>query len=1146
MTKRSEMNEKQTQKIKKNAGAKPIWQRRWLQIILSLAVLFGCVLLLLPFAIRYYLQNWLLENGADTASITKVELNIFTGRAALKGVDVQRGGRTVLTDSSLFVDIGLRDLFSKRALVQKATMTDLVLDIEQSGETIRIGSFSPAPSNQATSSAPPSPEPDKNSPPWIVLAENIDITNVSLHYRSDKGLDLVLLIEEAHIVGFNTDPHGNPATLNLRGSVNGSPIALNLDHLRVAPFLEIDGKIDLQEFQLAILAEFLKSSLTSFTGRATVLGDAKFSLSEEETKVVFAGQLGVKDADIGGGSWGTSGTIGFDGKTSYSMAQDTQDILVDGDLSAGNFHFGMKSPALHVDNPAILISGKTSVTLAEQVLIASNASIDLGATEYGMENLKAEVKKSDWVGDIHLETGSGEKGLRLRLDGELSFASPLYQMGAEAKSLHVKNESLSYRGKFEFGGSTANTAAYIRSNGILAGQNTEYFSPGLAFNLGQLELTGKMDLTLGEELSSNYDGLLSMDENSLKIADIDLQTGLLSWQGKVEYAQKNQAPFIGLQGNLASKGLEVNLITQELRIHQQTLGGTFDCTINPAENFRFDGSADLAAESLAISQKDQDLFKLVRLAVNGINGPETGGIGVKDLLAEGLSLPASTTMPIAADIRSIELNNFTSPDLSAAQLQQIIINQPLVQDPKTGKVLARFETLSAGPLTMDKNLQVSLPELLAQDGKFLVDKSDRPQMQLKIIKISQSGFSKDDGLTIDVVELDSLWADLLREKSTEQKPTPQQQIKQTQKDQKKLQTEALQPENSIPQKGIPVKIGLVSLTGKSGFSYNDTSLTEPFKTQFHAESAEISNIDLNSPDAFLDYVLHGAFDKYAALSLVGKCAPLAEDLQLNQKLQLNNYPMQNISPYTIETIGTKFVSGRLSATSDLALKGETIKMKNNFIIREVDSQTADGELAAKLNNKLPVPLDLALILLKGTDDTIDLDIPISGQLSHMRYGLGDIIFTAFTKAITLGVTPYLAYTALGPAGAAVLVGAKVGEKLLATHLPSLYFDNGATELSQKNLEKLKKVGDTLTDKSETGYSICATVSPLELRTPVDTRQSPLSDEQRKELLALGEKRSLTVLGYLQNNFSVKKGQLFLCNPAIDSKPDGKSKIEFKK
>ncbi len=318
---------------------------------------------------------------------------------------------------------------------------------------------------------------------------------------------------------------------------------------------------------------------------------------------------------------------------------------------------------------------------------------------------------------------------------------------------------------------------------------------------------------------------------------------------------------------------------------------------------------------------------------------------------------------------------------------------------------------------------------------------------------------------------------------------------------------------------------------------------------FALTSLQINDIDLNKPDHRFSYTLKGTFDKYTPLEVEGTCAPLAANFILEQNTSVLNLSMLNIAPYTIDAIGIFFPNGSLDYSSQLKLGDGRIDVENNFISTGQEIQTVEGDLAEELNNQLPIPLDIALPLLRDHNGSIDLNIPIKGKLSEFHVGVTDIIVTALSKGITVAVTPYLAYTVLGPMGALAYVGAEVGQSLLTTHLPVLTFESGAWELTQEHKKKLEKVGKTIEKHLEIRYSICAQVT-LDESSTFDTKNKPNQDTlqnkaMRKELFELGEQRSLLVKDYLFSNFKIDEERLLVCSPGIHFEEGSKPTVAFK-
>jgi hypothetical protein len=219
-------------------------------------------------------------------------------------------------------------------------------------------------------------------------------------------------------------------------------------------------------------------------------------------------------------------------------------------------------------------------------------------------------------------------------------------------------------------------------------------------------------------------------------------------------------------------------------------------------------------------------------------------------------------------------------------------------------------------------------------------------------------------------------------------------------------------------------------------------------------------------------------------------------------------------------------------------------------LQKIKAQTVREELLAQLNNKLPVPLDMALSMLRDKKGNIDIKVPVSGPLSNLKVNPTDIIITALSKAIAISVTPYLAYTFLGPAGALAFVAMEAGETLINTDLPHLEFADSSTELTDAQKNILQSIGKKMADHKDQDYSICSKILIWELGHGIKrnfaNQQKILADEAaRKELLALATSRAENVKKFLLDNFSLNEDHLLICQPGINFDPKGKSSVNFR-
>jgi len=190
-------------------------------------------------------------------------------------------------------------------------------------------------------------------------------------------------------------------------------------------------------------------------------------------------------------------------------------------------------------------------------------------------------------------------------------------------------------------------------------------------------------------------------------------------------------------------------------------------------------------------------------------------------------------------------------------------------------------------------------------------------------------------------------------------------------------------------------------------------------------------------------------------------------------------------------------------------------------------------------------------MLKDRKDTITLDVPLSGPIDKLSVGISDILITALGKAIVPAASGYLVY-ALGPYGALAWVGMEVGSRILEVRLPPVLFKPGDDTLPEKSEDYFKRLARILQDKPEVDFRLCPKVAAWEAdpdRTKEDEKKKDtpiqLSDEERKRLMELGQKRAQNVKEHLVEQYGCDRDRLLICTTGIEKDTSAKPRVDIR-
>lgn len=341
---------------------------------LAVVILVALFLALLPTGTKYYLKQWLLDNGADEAAIKDVNINIFSGKASLTGIDIRKDGRTLLSNSAIEVNLNPIPLFERKILIQEAVLDNVAIEIKQyENGNIQIGPYTIQADTEPSTKLKSQVEDEQ---PWIFQSQKLSLSDVTIHYIQ-PGIDLKLVVDKGNINQFDTDPNARGGTLSLKGTLNGAPFEIDLSSLRLIPDIEIKGAVSVKDFKLDTLANIVKDSLHNISGAFTGQGALDLAISEnKEIGVAYKGKLNVSEYSLEQDAYTTSGKqIQWDGNVNYASAEKKLDL--EGIITGQELQALLTKPNYKTELSELTTNSKLSITLAENTEVSTEGSLQL-------------------------------------------------------------------------------------------------------------------------------------------------------------------------------------------------------------------------------------------------------------------------------------------------------------------------------------------------------------------------------------------------------------------------------------------------------------------------------------------------------------------------------------------------------------------------------------------------------------------------------------------------------------------------------------------------------------------------------------------------------------------------------------------------
>lgn len=196
---------------------------------------------------------------------------------------------------------------------------------------------------------------------------------------------------------------------------------------------------------------------------------------------------------------------------------------------------------------------------------------------------------------------------------------------------------------------------------------------------------------------------------------------------------------------------------------------------------------------------------------------------------------------------------------------------------------------------------------------------------------------------------------------------------------------------------MKLKIGPMSIANANA-DFSDLSLPFPFRTLIHDLNGGLSELDFqkSTPSTLK---IDGKIDKYGYANIKGSLIPLEIKKYANIDVTFKNIDLNSLTPYSGKFVGQKIDSGKLSMDLKYAIDKASLKGSNKL---NIDTLTLGEKVESP--DALSLPLELAIALLKDSNNQIDIDLPVAGDMNNPDFSYGSVVWKAVGNLITGIVT----------------------------------------------------------------------------------------------------------------------------------------------
>lgn len=358
-------------------------------------------------------------------------------------------------------------------------------------------------------------------------------------------------------------------------------------------------------------------------------------------------------------------------------------------------------------------------------------------------------------------------------------------------------------------------------------------------------------------------------------------------------------------------------------------------------------------------------------------------------------------------------------------------------------------------------------------------------------------------------------------------------------------------EQSIQEPEFTVKADLVEFLGNTKVHLEDRSVTPVARLDITDLAASVRDLDSETPDRLVPITLEATMGGTAQLRLSGDASLLAVQPSVNAKAQLQALSLPELTGYTQRTIGYRIDSGTFGFASDIKIDHAQLQTQNTLFMSQLLLSKLDETELSEFDNQLGMPVNAAVNLLRDGDGSIELTIPVEGDLDSPEFKIGQVVRKALGNAMKKSVLTVLApLRILGVGKDDAPLNEAMAFKAVPFESGSHTIEAGAEEYLDDVAKILKKhPGLTLRLTGMAGPSDLAVDVTTEQDKPVELAEGsappPLVPAGQAEkylppealLKRLADDRAKHVNAYLVDTAGVDPAQLVIGESTVDTGDD---------
>jgi hypothetical protein len=312
--------------------------------------------------------------------------------------------------------------------------------------------------------------------------------------------------------------------------------------------------------------------------------------------------------------------------------------------------------------------------------------------------------------------------------------------------------------------------------------------------------------------------------------------------------------------------------------------------------------------------------------------------------------------------------------------------------------LLNLGQLSATSIDIKETSEVKLGSLVIDNLSALQrsDKADDDSLKFRRLDISSITYNDSVLLNIGKIRLDGIGASLSMNKDGTWEFDKWKPASADSATAENPATDATAKQDSK----IEIALGEFIVSTDQTIEFSDNSTSPPLQIGLKKLDFDIKQLDSSKAGQKSPFSLSAATTRQGTIELAGVVSPFEAKPSFNAKGKIAGLDLRVLTPETKKHIGHIIKSGQLDADLKLLSKDGQLDSNIGLVLYKFELKAMSDKDAKDLEQTFGMPINQSLSLLRDKDNSIHLDIPITGDVTAPDFDPTDAIIKATTKAIS--------------------------------------------------------------------------------------------------------------------------------------------------